>query len=203
MTVDSPAACRPAAMSAESEAPVESVTWGAPDDDGTVVEEVTASGAWDVEGVTPVFETATDTRYRFERDADGTCVCEIVEHADCPVTDVRAEHGQLYLTFFAPDVETVRDIVGDLRDRHDGVHLRHLTRSRALEDDDLVLVDRNRLTDRQREVLETAHEEGYFEHPKGANASELAEMLDISLSTFTEHLSLAQSKVLDAVLEER
>jgi hypothetical protein len=42
---------------------------------------------------------------------------------------------------------------------------------------------------------------GYFEHPRTANAGEVADELDISRSTFAEHLAAAQSKLLDAVLD--
>jgi predicted DNA binding protein len=77
-----------------------------------------------------------------------------------------------------------------------------LLRSRVdHEESDLVFVDRSVLTERQREVLETAHEMGYFEHPKGANAGEVADELDISTSTFSEHLAASQRKLMDALLE--
>jgi len=69
------------------------------------------------------------------------------------------------------------------------------------DDGDVVFVDRSRLTDRQREVLETAYEMGYFEHPRATNATEVADALDVSLSTFTEHLATAQSKVLAAIVD--
>jgi predicted DNA binding protein len=49
-------------------------------------------------------------------------------------------------------------------------------------------------------VLRTAHQLGYFEHPKGANAGEVAESLDITTATFIQHLSAAQQKLLDSVL---
>jgi predicted DNA binding protein len=42
---------------------------------------------------------------------------------------------------------------------------------------------------------------GYFEHPKGANAGEVAEALAITTATFSEHLSAAQSKLFDAILD--
>ena len=64
-----------------------------------------------------------------------------------------------------------------------------------------VFVNRGRLTDRQREVLQIAFERGYFERPRRANATELAAELDISGSTFTEHLVAAQRKILDDVLD--
>lgn len=202
MTVDSPGDCRPAAVSAETGERVEAVTWGRASGDGYVTEEFTTDATVADETVDAVFDAGDRTRYRFDRADGDPCACEIIESVDCPLTDVAAEDDQLHLTFYAPDIETVRTAVTDLRERYDGVHLRHLCRSGDLDGEDLVLVDRSALTDRQAEVLATAYEEGYFEHPKEANASELAAQLDISLSTFTEHLSLAQSKVLAALVED-
>jgi predicted DNA binding protein len=66
-----------------------------------------------------------------------------------------------------------------------------------------VSVDRGKLTDRQLEVLETAHGMGYYQYPRGANASEVAEALDICPSTLAEHLAAAQTKLLDDVLADR
>lgn len=66
-----------------------------------------------------------------------------------------------------------------------------------------VNVDRGKLTDRQLEVLETAHEMGYYQYPRGANASEVAEALDICPSTLAEHLAAAQTKLLEDVLADR
>ncbi|MEF8843240.1 MAG: helix-turn-helix domain-containing protein [Haloarculaceae archaeon] len=67
-------------------------------------------------------------------------------------------------------------------------------------DADPTLVDRGRLTDRQREVLRTAYRMGYFEYPRSANATEVAETLGIGLSTLAEHLAAAQAKLLDELL---
>jgi hypothetical protein len=52
-------------------------------------------------------------------------------------------------------------------------------------------------------VLETAHRMGYFDHPKGADAGDVADELGISRSTLAEHLSTAQSKLFDAILDAR
>lgn len=54
------------------------------------------------------------------------------------------------------------------------------------------------LTDRQRQVLELAVEAGYFERPRHNNTGELADTLDISRATFTQHLRAAQRKVFAA-----
>jgi len=91
--------------------------------------------------------------------------------------------------------QQVRRVVDHLQTAFDDVSLRSLHRNSDESLGDSVLVERGRLTDRQREVLETAYELGYFEYPEGANAGEVAEALDITVSTLAEHLGAAQTKV--------
>jgi predicted DNA binding protein len=147
-----------------------------------------------------IFEHDSRRVYRFERDQDRECVCESIEHLGCPVSDIHARDGTLVVSFYAPDIETVQEIVSDLQERCDNIHLRQLTRADQQTDQDFVFVDREQLTARQREVLETSFEMGYFDHPKGANAGDVAEALDIVPSTFSEHLAAAQRKLLENIL---
>lgn len=58
------------------------------------------------------------------------------------------------------------------------------------------------LTERQRTVLLYAYHHGYFDRPRGISATELAERLDISRTTLTQHLRAAQRKVFDQVLTD-
>lgn len=168
---------------------------------GRVAEEFTVEeGEPDCEELSEVASYGSETVYRFHRSQERPCVCERVETFGYPVSDVRAADGALHVTFHAPDPETVREVVTELRERFSGVRLRKLTRADGANGTDLAFVDRSRLTDRQREVLRAAYERGYFEHPKGANAGEVAAALDISPSTFREHLAAAQRKLLDAVV---
>ncbi|MFB6151627.1 MAG: helix-turn-helix domain-containing protein [Haloarculaceae archaeon] len=148
-----------------------------------------------------VFETDETSRVQFSR--DGTdCICDRVEGRGCIVTDVWAGSGKLRLTFHASDTETVREVVEDLTATYDSVSIERLARAGDDAEEDLVLVDRGRLTERQCDVLETALQMGYFERPRGANATEVAAELGIAPSTFAEHLASAQSKVLDSLLED-
>jgi predicted DNA binding protein len=57
----------------------------------------------------------------------------------------------------------------------------------------------DRLTDRQYTALETAHEEGYFDHPRAASGEELADAMGIAQSTFNQHLRLAENRVFEAL----
>jgi predicted DNA binding protein len=100
-------------------------------------------------------------------------------------------------------MEGLQAIIGELRDRYETLDVQRLLQSQQERSEQhLVFVDRNALTDRQIEVLETAHRMGYFEHPKRANAGEVADELDITSTTFTEHLAAAQTKLLDAILDD-
>jgi hypothetical protein len=183
---------------------VESVSRSAEADDETVTVEFTAESGAEPMEAREVFSYDGRTVYRYERDvgSEPSCACELIEGHGPPVRHIEADTGTVVLSFVAPTLDDLRDITADLREQYDGVSLRRLTRSADVEDErDLVFVDRAALTDRQREVLETAHEMGYFEHPKESNATEVAAVLGINRSTFAEHLAAAQSKLLDALLD--
>jgi predicted DNA binding protein len=150
-----------------------------------------------------VFDYGDKKVYRFTRELGRGCPCEAVEAFDTPVIDIRTRDGMLYLVFHAAGMAELQEIIGSLQERYPTVDVQRLLRSEHdRPDENLVFVDRGELTDRQREVLETAHRMGYFDHPKTANAGEVAEELGISRSTFAEHLAAAQSKLLDAILDE-
>lgn len=51
------------------------------------------------------------------------------------------------------------------------------------------------LTDKQATALRTAFHQGYFESPRKSNATEIAQSLGVTHSTFLQHLRAAQKKV--------
>ena len=199
LAIDSPEACPVADVSERVDGSVTNVTRSTGGD--AVVEEFSAPAGTDVgESVEPLFENGSEARYRFRRDPDQDCFCDAVETFDCAVSDIQAEDGQVIATAHVDDAAQVRAVVEELRDVFGDVALRSLHQHGEGTLGDAVVVDRGQLTDRQREVLDTAHEMGYFDYPKGANAGEVAEALDISVSTLAEHLAAAQTKLLDDVL---
>ena len=206
VSVDSPNACPITGLSGRTETSAHSISKSiSPDDTSRVSEEFVLDSAVDVDGEAfeEVFSYGARTAYRFTREHGCECPCECVERHDCPVVEVYTEGSTLHLAFHAPDMERLRAVLTDLRERYPQLDVQRLLQSVTdRTDHDLVIVDRSRLTDRQFEVLQTAHRMGYFEHPKTANAGEIAEQLGITRSTFTEHLSAAQSKLLAAVLAE-
>lgn len=54
----------------------------------------------------------------------------------------------------------------------------------------------DRLTNRQREVVETAFDEGYYEVPRQASTNDVATRLDVDSSTVAEHLQRAERNLL-------
>lgn len=151
-------------------------------------------------GAEKTFEYDSSTVYKFKREGGKSCVCESIEATGYPVSEVRSEEGSLVVTFHIPDADALREIVGDLRDEFGGVTVRELTGDGATGESLPAIVDTSVLTERQREVLETAHDMGYFDSPRRTNATELADEMGISLSTVTEHLTVAQRKILDEIL---
>jgi len=204
VAIRTPDGCQIASISEETGATSRSISRSTgPLDAAAVTEEFVLDSdvPVDREGVDRVFSYGSRDVYRYSRERGIGCPCEVIERHDCPVVDVHTSDGTLYLVFHAPDMDRLQAVIGDVRDAFAGVEVRRLLRSSEDRSDrELVFVDSSSLTDRQREVLETAHEMGYFEHPKGANAGQVAEALGITTSTFTEHLSAAQSKLFDAIL---
>ncbi|GAB3027786.1 helix-turn-helix domain-containing protein [Natronobiforma cellulositropha] len=204
--IESPGDCPVAMATAAGDTTVEGVTRTAGTDaDGRFVEEFALERGAEESlpadlGCEPVFDLDAHTVYRFSRDPDDDCVCTCIERFGWPVSDVRASEGALIVSCYATDVAELSALVRDLREAFGTVRVRQLIQSGGDADGDLLLIDRRWLTDRQREVLETAHEMGYFEYPKGANAGEVAAALGISRSTFSEHLAAAQRKLLDALV---
>lgn len=199
LSIESPEACPVAGASNRTDGPVTNVTRSTGDDE--VVEEFTVPTDSDVgETGGSIFENGAETRYQFRRGPEQDCFCDAIETFDCAVSDIRAEGGELVATVHVDDAPQVRRVIEELRSTFDDVAMRSLHQNGDEALDDVTFVDRGKLTARQREVLETAHDLGYFEYPKGANAGEVSEELGISVSTLAEHLAAAQTKVLGDVL---
>jgi hypothetical protein len=150
----------------------------------------------------PVLSYGSTTLYRVVHDGSAGCPCECLGAFGCPVDRYLADDGDLTLVFHAETFEQLQAVMDAFRERFPSVQVTRLLRSPLDERPRVpVFVDQGRLTARQREVLRTAYEAGYFERPKRANATELADALGISPSTFTEHLVTAQRKLLADVFE--
>jgi len=205
VTVEFPAppVCPIADLSARADTVVSDVSTSVATDDGSVTEFlVDADAVPEDYDADLVFTYADRNLYRVRHD-DADCPCACLGEFDTPVDRYFAQSGALQLVFHAREFEELQEIVGELRERFPEVDIQRFVRAPTeAASRDAVFVDRSTLTERQLEVLQTAYEMGYFERPRGANASEVAETLDVSPSTITEHLLAAQRKIFADVLED-
>lgn len=202
--VISPDTCPVAEFSEQTDGSLTSVS-RAGTDGGTITEEFTVTGdsKLDDDRLSQLFEYRSASVYRF-RHEPLDCVCEFVEENNHPISEIRAQDGSLILSLHLTTIQDLRDLVTDLRERYGSVRIRYLLQVESDEEGnaDIVPINRNRLTDRQREVLEVAYQMGYFSYPREANATDVAEELGIDSSTFTEHLAAAQSKLMKELVAE-
>lgn len=89
------------------------------------------------------------------------------------------------------DKTDLRSMVTEFRDIGD-VRIERLTRVGSPDP---------KLTDRQREVVEAALREGYFEWPRRIDSEELADRLGITRATCLEHLRKAEETLLRDALD--
>lgn len=128
---------------------------------------------------------------------------EVLTANNVNVKEVTADHGVARLVVeISPtaDTETVIDILEDLYDDFELVSKRRRDRP-AFTTPEFRHEVLDRLTTKQQNALEAAFQSGYFNRPRGATAEEIADRLDISSSTFHQHIRAAMSKLMTVLLE--
>jgi predicted DNA binding protein len=147
-----------------------------------------------------------------ESDSGGTA--ELTIHGSTPLLAISSLGGTVRRASFGdgtgrlvvdlPPDGDVRRIVDTIGREYDAEFVakeereRSVTTAREFRDD----LD-DRLTQRQRTVLQTAYFADYFESPRGSTAEEVAASLDITGSTLLHHLRAGQRKLLDAYFDGR
>lgn len=167
-----------------------------PESDGKSVMEFSLDVDGDIETEMMEILSLGSTRwYRLTLDDEVTCPCQYLSQFGCPIVRYVAENGRLTLVFHTADFDQLQEVITGLRHPYPNMNIKKFLQSPAgVESEDSVFIDRSKFTDRQLEVLETAYEMGYFERPRGANATEIASELDINPSTFSEHIAAVEQK---------
>jgi PAS domain S-box-containing protein len=113
--------------------------------------------------------------------------------------EIRPGSDNLAVTVQLPYETEVREYVDTVTDALDGVELvAKLAQSVDWQSDSSVAaaID-DRLTDRQREALRMAFHAGYFDWPRSADADTVAAEVGIAQSTLSQHLRIAERKLLE------
>lgn len=95
---------------------------------------------------------------------------------------------------FAADT-VLSDVLAQLRERLETV--RFISKTQIDPSDDVLNQALDEiLTEKQREALEVAYLHGFFDRPQRRTAEEIADLLDVSRSTFLSHVRAAEATIL-------
>jgi len=146
------------------------------------------------------------------RDCEGEeCLVEAVVTTECPlaslavsgvaIVSATADADHLRATIRAG--ETGPEILRAFRNRFPKV--RCIAKRQAIDGGDesnaAGILEQAGLTRKQRTVLESALAGGFFERPRERTGAEIAASLDISASTFHQHLREALRKVIETAVD--
>lgn len=183
--------------------------------DGSVLEFITVEGA-DPDRVLELVAEADQLREGRILDRDGDrALFEVVSESPVPTaladnetrfTNITAEAGEGRLVAEVPphvDATTVIDAFLEQYPEARLVARRETDREAPTVTANAVRNDLlSDLTDRQLQALRTAYAAGYFDWPRETTTDGIADELDIASSTFSQHLRIAERKLLDSLFEE-
>jgi len=135
--------------------------------------------------------------------SDPPVVSELAQRG-AETTAIVAEDGQVRITLELPASADPRAIIEQLSERYPSTDLlaRHERERTEQTKQELVTDIEDRLTSRQRLALQKAYLGGFFDWPRSISGEDLAESMDISPSTYHQHLRAAEKKVLAALFDE-
>lgn len=183
--------------------------------DGSVLEFITVEGA-DPDRVLELVAEADELREGRILDRDGdTALFEVVSESAVPTaladnetrfTNIVAEAGEGRLTAEVPPHVDATTVIDSFLEQYPEARLvarRETDREAPTVTANAVRNDLlSDLTDRQLQALRTAYAAGYFDWPRETTTDTIADELDIATSTFSQHLRIAERKLLDSLFEE-
>jgi len=128
---------------------------------------------------------------------------EELERCQVHVDSLVAEAGAVRLRVTCPNERLAQQLFDHLESSFETVDLRRYQERHDPGQTRLGFQERllEKLTPRQRTVLETCFRAGFYEQPRQANGEELAKSMDISRATFHQHRKLAERKLLEEIFD--
>lgn len=130
---------------------------------------------------------------------NGNCICPVFDQFDCIPEIKTVEEGSIIVVVSVPTRSELRELLDALRQVGAVVIVDWLVEGDETEA--TTEIDVSAITTKQRRALETALEAGYYDSPRGADLSDLAEELGISRSAVSQRLNAAETKLVRAFLE--
>ncbi|ELY91894.1 PAS/PAC sensor protein [Natrialba hulunbeirensis JCM 10989] len=163
---------------------------------------VTAADSDGITDATVLSTTDDGTLLELTLDSNGGFVSTLAEHG-AVIRHLETGSGVADMALELPNAQSGRSMYDYLVDHFEQVELisyQEVERP-AQTAQDLMSTLESSLTERQRMALRKAYYAEYFEWPRSISGEELAESMDISRSTYHQHLRLAQQKLLDELFE--
>ncbi|MBX0296690.1 bacterio-opsin activator domain-containing protein [Haloarcula nitratireducens] len=147
--------------------------------------------------------TEHDDAVVFRFTVSESSVVATVAEQGCVVQSLSAGADGGRVTAELPQTADVRTVVEAVRNSHPNADLvAQQERERSTETPGEFRAGvEERLTDRQLEALKTAHLTGYFSWPRETSGEEVADLMDISQSTFLQHFRAAERKLFEAMFD--
>jgi PAS domain S-box-containing protein len=167
-------------------------------------------GAMQTSGETPIaIEELTclaerDDESQFKATIAASSLPSRLVEQDARVRTLTIEGESATAVVDLPSTVAVRDFIEDIQTRYPSTDLRRRrTRDRPIDTATTfpISVD-DQLTDRQQEILQTAYRSGFFQSPREHTGKEIAALLDISPSTFTQHLRAGQHNLCKGLFDD-
>lgn len=176
------------------------VTVHAPD--GASVEAAAAAWATDarIKKVTRLGGGPRGARFHIAYTQPQSIYVHILQHSPVSMGAIRFSQGveHYQITGESPDLQELVKVLG----RHGQVDVVSIRDVQDIEAENLASAFTADLTDKQLEAIVLAHKNGYYQWPRSASASELAQRLGLSSSAFLDHLRHGEAKLVDAVLQD-
>lgn len=162
--------------------------------------------AEDTTAVRPRLLASRGTDALFEFEVTGPCPARDLAMLETIPVSVRSERGTGRIEAEVLPPPDPAEVIGQFQSDHPDATLVEKTEKAEsaplFTNRELAQTLEQRLTERQLEVLQTAYDAGYYERPREATGEEIAETLDISVATFSQHVRAAEDHVLAVLFED-
>ncbi|MDY6764770.1 MAG: bacterio-opsin activator domain-containing protein [Halobacteria archaeon] len=161
----------------------------------------TADECHDLEGAELITENEEGGVYQFT--VSGSPIVRMLADYGARTQEITVESGKANISLELPNKSNARSVIETLKDRYSETRLgayRERERPARTKQEYRSSLE-ERLTEKQLTVLQKAYVSGFFEWPRTTDGDKLSKSMDISRSTFHQHLRAAEKKLVEEFFE--